>query len=205
MKIAIIGAGSVGRALGTGFARLGHALVYGVRDPSAAKYAEPPVAGAAVATIAGAVEAAEVVVLAVPWGAAESAVTAAGDFGGRVLIDATNPIAPGFALALGHTDSGGEQVARWAKGARVVKAFNTIGADNMANPDFGAQKAFMPIAGDDAEACAVAVDLAGGLGFEAIRVGGLAKARQLEPLAMLWIGLAISGKDRRLAFGLLRR
>ncbi len=205
MQIAIIGAGNVGRALGQGFARLGHGLIYGVRDPKAEKYAEPPVPSARVATVADAGAAGEVVVLATPWAGTESAVTALGDLGGKPLLDATNPIGPGFALTAGHTDSGGEQVARWATGARVVKVFNTIGADNMSAPDYGPNRAFMPVAGDDEAACAVAVGLADGLGFEATRIGGLAKARLTEPLAMLWIGLAMSSKDRRVAFGLLRR
>lgn len=205
MQIAIIGAGNVGRALGQGFTRSGHAVVYGVRDPKAPKYAEPPVPGSRVMTVAEAGAAGEVVILATPWAGAESAAKALGDLGGKPLLDATNPIGPGFALTAGHTDSGGEQVARWATGARVVKVFNTIGADNMSAPDYGPNRAFMPVAGDDEDACAVAVELAEGLGFEAVRIGGLGKARLTEPLAMLWIGLAMSSRDRRIAFGLLRR
>lgn len=205
MQIAIIGAGNVGRALGQGLVNNGHQVVFGARDPAAEKYATPPVAGTRVATVAGAAAEADVVLLATPWTGAESAVKALGDLGGRPLLDATNPIGPGFALTHGHGDSGGEQVARWATGARVVKVFNTIGADNMTAPDYGANAAFMPVAGDDADACAVAVELASALGFEAVRVGGLAKARLLEPMAMLWIGLAMGQKDRTLAFGLLRR
>ena len=205
MQIAIIGAGNVGRALGRGFARAGHGLIYGVRDPKAEKYAEPPVPGAAVMSVKAAGAAGDVVILATPWAGTQSAVEALGDLGGRPLLDATNPIGPGFALTLGHTDSGGEQVARWATGARVVKVFNTIGADNMTAPDYGAQRAFMPVSGDDPAACAVAVELAEGLGFEALHIGGLATARRTEPLAMLWIGLAMGQKDRTIAFGLLRR
>ena len=104
-----------------------------------------------------------------------------------------------------HTDSGGEQVARWAKNAKVVKAFNTTGLENMADPKYGNARAAMFVCGDDEGACAVAAQLARDLGFEAVRTGGLSGARVLEPVAMLWISLAMSGKTRGIAFGLLRR
>jgi predicted dinucleotide-binding enzyme len=82
-----------------------------------------------------------VVVLATPWAAAESALQAAGDLSGKVPVDATNPIRPGMVLTHGTTDLGAEQVARWAVGARVVKAFNSVGMEVMADPRFGSQPA----------------------------------------------------------------
>jgi len=206
MTLAILGAGSVGTTLGAGFARAGHAIVYGVRDPDAAKHAPLRAAGARVTTMAGALEGADAVILATPWAAAEAALKAAGDLGGRPLLDATNPIGPGFALTHGHTDSGGEQVARWAPSARVVKAFNTTGTENMADPRYGAARAAMFVCGDDADACALAVGLAGELGFQALRVGPLAKARVLEPAAMVWIQLALAlGNGRNIALGVATR
>ena len=206
MTLAILGAGSVGTTLGAGFARAGHAIVYGVRDPDAAKHAPLRAAGARVTTMAGAVEGADAVILATPWAAAEAALKAAGDLGGRPLLDATNPIGPGFALTHGHTDSGGEQVARWAPSARVVKVFNTTGTENMADPRYGAARAAMFVCGDDADACALAVGLAGDLGFQALRVGPLAKARVLEPAAMVWTQLALAlGNGRNIALGVATR
>src|SRR5262245_4778904 len=105
MKVAIIGAGKVGTTLGRGLARAGHQVVYGVRDPAHPKAVAPPEA----ATVRAAVEGSEVVILATPWDGAQAALEDAGDFGGRPLLDATNPIGPGFKLVLSHTDSGGEQ------------------------------------------------------------------------------------------------
>jgi 8-hydroxy-5-deazaflavin:NADPH oxidoreductase len=172
-----------------------------VRDPAQPKSVAP----AEAATVRAAVEGAEVVILATPWDGAQAALEAAGDFGGKPLLDATNPIGPGFKLLLAHTDSGGEQVARWAKNAKVVKAFNTTGLENMADPKYGAARAAMFVCGDDAGACEVAAGLARDLGFDVVRVGGLSSARVLEPVAMLWISLAMSGKNRNVAFGLLRR
>ncbi|HVE85160.1 MAG TPA: NAD(P)-binding domain-containing protein [Myxococcales bacterium] len=204
MKIGIIGAGQVGGALGRGLARAGHQVVYGVRDPQDAKHRalEP----AQVATVRGAVEAAEAVLLTTPWGGTEAALQAAGDFGGKPLLDATNPIGPGVALTHGHTDSGGEQVARWAKNAKVVKVFNSTGLENMVDPAYGKARAAMFACGDDEQACATAVKLAKDLGFDAVRIGALRLARVLEPMAMLWINLAVVlGNGRNVAFGLLRR
>jgi len=203
MKIAIVGAGNVGGTLGRGLAKAGHQIVYGVRDPGDPKHQE--LKPAEIATVRAAVEGAEAAILATPWNGAESALAAAGDFGGKPLLDATNPIGPGFTLAHGHTDSGAEHVARWAKNAKVVKAFATTGVEVMANPVFGQARAAMFVCGDDPGACEVALALARDLGFEAVAVGKLSAARMLEPLAMLWITLARGGHGRNVAFGLLRR
>lgn len=206
MKIAIIGAGNVGGALGRGFVRSGHEVIYGVRDPSLDRHAALKGESSSVRGIQEAVRSAEVALLATPWAAAKQALEAAGDFEGKVLIDATNPIGPGFSLTHGHTDSGAEQVARWAPGARVVKAFNTTGVENMADPRYGETSAAMFVCGDDAEAVDAAMTLAGDLGFDAVRAGKLEAARLLEPMALVWIRLAIVEKmGRGFAFGLLRR
>lgn len=208
MKIAIIGAGPVGQALGRGWAAKGHAVTYAARNPGSDKVRAALAAtpGAAAAPIAPAVAAADAVVLATPWSGAEDALKAAGDFGGKPLLDATNPLTPQFTLALGHTDSGAEQVQRWAPGAKVVKIFNSTGWENMADPAYPGGRAAMVFCGSDAGARAVAAGLAADLGFEPLDMGGLADARYLEPAAMVWIKLAIVQKmGRGIAFGLLRR
>jgi predicted dinucleotide-binding enzyme len=88
----------------------------------------------------------------------------------------------------------------------VVKAFNTTGADNMASPVYPAGKIFMPVCGDDADAKARVIALAASIGFDAVDFGPLDGARYLEPLAMVWIKLAMVQKlGRDFAFGLLRR
>src|SRR5690242_15609053 len=127
MRIGIIGAGSVGGALGRGWARAGHEVTFGVRDtsdPKVTKLVEET--GARAASVAEAAAGAEVVVLATPWEATEDAVRHAGDLAGKIVFDCTNPLAPQLAgLTHGHETSGAEQVAGWARGARVVKVFNT--------------------------------------------------------------------------------
>ncbi|HXB75191.1 MAG TPA: hypothetical protein VNY05_43565 [Candidatus Acidoferrales bacterium] len=123
------------------------------------------------------------------------------------MIDATNPLLPQLAgMECGTTTSGAEQVASWAPGATVVKAFNTVGSNVMENQEFGAGRPVMFYCGDDAAAKRVAADLASGMEFEAIDAGPLAQARLLEPFALLWISLALAqGLGRNIAFQLLRR
>jgi len=214
MNIAVIGAGNVGGTLGTRWAKLGHQLVFGVRnpaDPKIQKLLSAAGAKARAASPAEAVASAAVVALTVPWEGAQNAVQSAGNLSGKVLIDATNPVLMGAeglskGLVVGHTTSAAEQIASWAKGARVVKAFNTTGFGNMADPKYGAQNATMFICGDDAEARATVKKLSDELGFDTIDAGPLFAARYLEPMAMLWIHLAfVAGQGTNFAFKVLRR
>src|SRR5262245_26592181 len=119
MKIAIIGAGNVGSALGHGWASAGHEIAFGVRDPTDAKVQEVVRSvgdRARAATVRDAVAPTEVAVLATPWPAARDALTAAGSLRGKVLVDATNPLQPDLSgLVLGHTRS---EERRVGKGCR---------------------------------------------------------------------------------------
>jgi hypothetical protein len=111
-----------------------------------------------------------------------------------------------MALAVGHTTSGGEQVAAWAKGAAVFKTLNTTGFGNMENPGGYAQKPVMFFAGDDPAKRAGVATLLSDLGFEPVDAGPLRNARLLEPYAMLWIDLALNrGQGSDIAFALMRR
>jgi len=198
MKIAILGGGNVGTALGDGWSAAGHEVMYGSRSPEkeAGKQRKFD-------TISGAIRASEVVALAVPWDAVGD-VLRNNDLSGKILIDCTNPISPGFELAVGCTSSGGEEVAKLAKGARVVKAFNTTGFGNMREPRYGTTRLTMFYAGDDAAAKVAVRELIGNLGFDPVDAGPLKIARYLEPMAMLWINLSMKlGRD--IAFQLIQR
>lgn len=206
MNIGVIGAGRVGGTLGRGLAAAGHSVHYARRDPTAPVPPHLAHDSARTGPVAETVAVSDVLLLATPWAETEAALRDAGDLGGRPLLDATNPIGAGMALTHGHTDSGGEQVQRWAPTARVVKVFNTTGMENMAQPRFPGGAALMLAAGDDAGAVAIAVGLAADLGFEALPFGPLRNARLLEPLGRAWIELAlVRGQGRGVAFGLLRR
>jgi len=208
MNITLLGAGNVGRALGLSFARAGHAVTFGVRNPDAPAHADlVKTHGLRVAAIDTAAKDSAIVVLATPHPQAADALTAARPPAGAIVIDATNPLKSDLSgLTVGQTDSAGEQVQRLLPQARVVKAFNTIGFNVMANPAFGDRRALMYIAGNDADAKAKVLDLARAIGFEALDLGDITQSRLLEPLAMVWIRSAYAlGLGREIAFGLLRR
>jgi predicted dinucleotide-binding enzyme len=209
MKIGIIGAGNVGGALGTRWARGGHQVAFGVRDPKSAE-AQALVAKAGSGTAVTMPEAAgqsDILLLATPWPVTQQVVESLGDLSGKVLIDATNPLAPDLSgLTLGTTTSAGEQVAGWTAGAKVVKAFNTVGFNIMENPAFGDRGALLFYCGDDAASKQTVHGLATELGFDAKDAGPLTQARLLEPFALLWISLAYpQGYGRDFAFQLLKR
>lgn len=206
--IAIIGAGNVGAALATAFIAKGKSIVFGVNNPE--KYRELAKSlgkSASVTTVIEAVSLSDVVILAVPYAAAESVAKAIPDWQSKILVDATNPLAEGLSgLTVGTTKSGAEEIAQWANGARVVKAFNTTGAENMANSDYPSGKIFMPICSNDDDAKNNIMILANLIGFDAVDLGDIKSSRYLEPFAMTWIHLAIlMGHGRDFAFGLLTR
>jgi predicted dinucleotide-binding enzyme len=206
VNIGVLGAGNVGGALGGLWAARGHRVRFARRRVAEGVPAEAAAGDVAVTDVPAAVQFGDAVLLATPWAVTEEVLRAAGDFGGRILIDATNPIAPGLALAAGHTQSGGELVAGWARGARVVKCFNTLGADGFARPGTGEAQASLFYCGDDADAKSTVRALGEELGFDMVDCGPLARARLTEPLALLWISLAMQhGFGRDIAFRLLRR
>jgi hypothetical protein len=209
-SIGIIGSGNVGGALGSRWARAaGHPVVFSSRNPQSAemqKLAQDAGPNARAASVADAVKS-EVVLLATPWPATRQAIESAGDLSGKVLIDATNPLLPDLSgLAVGTTTSGAERVAEWAHGARVVKAFNTIGYNIMADPRFDGRSAVLFYCGDDAAAKETVRALAAELDFDPVDAGPLTQARLLEPFALLWISLAYgAGLGREIAFQLMKR
>ena len=187
MQIAIIGTGNVGSALGKRWAAAG--------------------ARARAVSVGEAAQAARVVVLATPFSGTEAAIAACGNLAGKIVVDCTNPLAPNLdGLTIGHTDSAGEAVARWAKGAKVIKALNTTGSGNMLNPRYGNEALSMFMCGDDTDAKKLVTGLIADLGFEPVDAGGLTQARYLEPMAMLWISMAYRyGNGPNFGFRVVRR
>ncbi|MFN3282151.1 MAG: NADPH-dependent F420 reductase [Tabrizicola sp.] len=205
MRIAIIGTGNVGGAIARGLNGKGHAVTLGARRPQAAEVvALAAETGAAAAGPAEAAAGAEVVILALPWGAAEAAVTSLGDLAGKTVIDCMNPlgmVGGKLALTVGHTTSGGEIVQGWLPQAHVVKTLNQVGAEIMARNDHLPHRPVMFMAGNDAAAKAQAAQMIADLGFEPLDAGDITKARLLEPFGMVWINQALfRGKGRNWAF-----
>ena len=213
MRLAIIGAGNVGGTLGAAWAqKAGHQIFFGVRHPTSdqtqAVVRRLDGRGQA-GTPAQAAAFAEFIVLTTPWNTAEAAIRSMGDLSGKIILDATNPLAvgpDGLSLEIGHSISAGEKVQGWAQGASVFKTLNTTGFGNMANPVFRGVKSVMFVAGDDAVNKPGVIELVAELGFEVVDVGPLRNARLLEAHAMLWIELAIKrGLGRDFAFAIVRR
>ncbi len=203
MRIAVIGTGNVGGAIARGLAGKRHDLILGARDPAGAA-ALATETGAQVAAPAEAAKGADIVILALPWGAAEAAVRGLGNLAGQTVVDCTNPIgrtAGGMGLTLGHTTSGGEVVQGWLPGAHVVKTLNQVGAEIMADTARLPHRPVMFMAGNDDAAKAKVGHMLTDLGFEALDAGDITKARLLEPFAMVWINQALMrGKGRNWAF-----
>lgn len=209
MKIGVLGTGNVGRTLGLRAAQAGHDVAFGSRDPASAKCAELAAEGGGTVKICAGREAAngaELLLLAVPWAAAQATLEACGDLSHCVLVDCINPLRPDLSgLDLVDVDSASQQIARWVPSARVVKAFNTVSAATMADPDYGGQPATLFYCGDAEEDKRPVGQLGGELGFEAVDAGPLRHAAHLESLAMLYIHLAINGWGSNCAFKVLRR
>ncbi|HEY5928541.1 MAG TPA: NADPH-dependent F420 reductase [Kofleriaceae bacterium] len=190
-NIAIIGTGNVGSALARGLTRARH----NVRSIGEDK-----------AAVREAAEWADVVILAVPFGALpDVATTIAQAAEGKTVIDVTNALTADMTLALGFTTSGAEALQMQLPGARVVKAFNTQFAQHMDSGRLRDQRLTTFVAGDDAAAKRTVLDLASSIGFDAIDAGPLANARLLEPLGFLNIQLGyVLGLGTQIGLQLIR-
>ena len=192
MKVAIIGAGNVGKALGTSIGKAGHSVVFASRGESAAAAAGE--VGGSVAAAREAAAQADLIVLAVPYGSAHDVANEIAPVArGKVVIDATNPLAADLSgLAVEAGSSAAENLASWLPGAAVVKAFNTMFASNMGNPGALGEKLDALFATDDASAREAVAALIVSMGFQPVWVGGLSRARQLEAMAFLNITLQVA-------------
>jgi predicted dinucleotide-binding enzyme len=199
--IAIIGTGNVGSALGQRFAELGHTIVYGSRTPRQADVQALVAAtgsNASATTQREAAEQADIVVLAVPATVAEEVTGQLGDLSGRILIDPTNPriVAADGLRDYAYADSLAERIQALAPGARVVKAFSTLGYYTMLDPSAAGGPVSVPIAGDDAAAKAKVAELTAGIGLEPVDVGPLRYAHVIEGLHFLRYNAGQFGEAR---------
>lgn len=194
MKVAIIGAGNVGKALGTSIAKGGHEVVFASRGDSARTAAKEIGPKASAAGVVDAASDSEIVILAIPYTAAEEVASEiAKAVAGKIVIDATNPLAPDMSgLATETGTSAAENVAGWLPGATVVKAFNTLFASVQGNPKIHSEQLDALFATDDEAARETVAALVEAMGFRPVWVGGLSRARQLEAMAFLNIALQVA-------------
>lgn len=214
MRIGILGTGMVGKTLGAGFITQGHEVRLGTRDPRSERvstWLAQNGGRASAGTFDQAASFGDLLVLATQWGGVENAIRLAEprNFSRKIVIDVTNPLVffPNEAprLALGQTDSGGEQVQRWLPGAMVVKAFNTVGNSQMVNPSFPEGRPDMFICGDNEAAKKEVEKIIAGFGWGVVDLGDISISRYLEPMAMVWILYYFKTQTVNHAFKLLRK
>ena len=204
MNIAIIGTGNVGGALAKKWAQVGHKIVLGVRDTVEFKGKELlNTKKITVASIQDAVKSSDVILIAAVPQATAGIVNAMGDVTGKVIIDAMNSVRTkpeGF-------NNSFEALKSLATGAEMVKCFNSVGFNVMADANFNGTKADMYMAGSNERAKEVAKQLALDAGFEnCYNFGGDDKAALLEQFALCWINLAMmQGQGREMMFKLVKR
>jgi len=194
MKIGILGSGDVGKSFARAFSSLGHDVKIGSRTPEKLNdfvaQAGPRVTAS---TFKETARFGDVIVVATLGVGTQEAITLADpeNFSGKVTIDATNPLefSPGGPpkLAVGHTDSLGERVQRWAPKAKVVKAFNTVGNPLFFKPQFPGGPPDMFMCGNDADAKKRVSQICSDFGWGAIDIGGIESSRYLEPMCMTWV------------------
>ncbi len=204
-KIAIIGSGNVGSALGKGWLKAGHEVVFGVRDPESLKTqkALTLIVEAKVNTIHEASKNADVIVITTPPEAVLALIPQLGDVSNKVIIDTTNSIRTRpepFATAYAA-------IKEITQAQDIVKCFNSTGFENMLSPNYQGEGIDMFAAGSSKKAKQVAEQLAKDIGFTACYdFGGDDKVELLEKFALSWINLAImQGHGRNLAFKLVKR
>ena len=190
MKLAFIGIGKVGFALADNFQKKGHEIIIAhdnIKSESVIQ-AQTKNRNFTALPIQEAIDQVEMVFLATPF-RANAEILAPLDFGGKVLVDCTNPVGPGISHGLESKISGAEQVQEWAQHAKVVKSYTIYGYENLENPHFPDSDArpVMLIAGDDGEAKEKIKILNEDLGFESLDVGGLSQSLHLEHMTLLWV------------------
>jgi predicted dinucleotide-binding enzyme len=192
MNILVLGAGNMGAAFVKQLTRAGHQVSVTARDGAKAQVVAAANPGTTAVVSANAAAAVDVVVLATGYADAVSALQSVGDLSGKVVIDITNPLTDDYmGLTLGHSTSASEEIAKAVPAALLVKAFNTVFAQVLAEgADLGkGQTVTVFVASDSERAKQTAVALAQSMGFATIDAGGLKNARYLEPLAGLNIYL----------------
>ena len=186
MQVLVIGTGNMGAGFVKQLTAAGHQVTVTARDAGKAQ-ALAQQHGAKAVALANSANNVDAIVVATPYEQAAAALNSAGDVAGKVVIDITNPLTADYmGLTVGHSTSAAEEIAR-ATGAEVVKAFNTIFAQVLAEgAELGkGQKATVFIASDSERAKQIARALAESMGFQVMDAGGLKNARYLEPVAGL--------------------
>ncbi len=213
MKVGVLGSGDVARTLASGFLKHGHEVTLGSRTPDKLQDWAASNPKGKTGTFATAGEFGEMIVLAVKGSAASEALRLAGEknLAGKAVIDACNPIADAAPVngVLSFFTSGNEslleQLQREFPAAHLVKAFNSVGAPFMINPQFDGGKPTMFICGNDAAAKKSLSGILDQFGWETADMGAVEAARAIEPLCILWCIPGFLRNEWTHAFKLLKK
>lgn len=192
MKLAILGTGKMGSAIGKRLACTGYEIVYGSREPQLNMDKFADYGNISVSSYQDACRQCEAAIVAVPWAhTLPLLISQRENLEGKVVVDLTNPLSADIShLVVPTMSSAAELIAGTLEKSMIVKAFNGITADNFPTPNFSGETAQVFFCGDAAEAKAVAKALINACGYQAEDCGALSNARYLEALAMLWLQLA---------------
>jgi hypothetical protein len=213
MKVAVLGSGDVAKTLAGGLLKHGHQVMVGSRTPEKLAEWKTQNPKGNTASFAAAAAFGELVVLAVKGGAAMDALrlAGAGNLAGKTVIDACNPIVDGppvngvLRFFTNYDESLMERLQREFAGVNFVKAFNSVGAGLMVNPEFGGGKPTMFICGNKETAKKQVVAILDQFGWEVADMGGAEAARAIEPLCMLWCIPGFRDNEWTHAFKLLKK
>jgi hypothetical protein len=213
MKVGVLGSGEVARTMASGFLKHNHDVMLGTREPAKLKEWTGKHPKSRAGSFGDAAKFGELVVLAVKGTASAEALRAAGasNLSGKPVIDVTNPIADAppvngvlkFFTSL--DESLMERLQREFSGARLVKAFNSVGSACMVNPDFKGGRPTMFICGNDEAAKKTVTGVLEQFGWETADMGKAEAARAIEPLCILWCIPGFLRNDWTHAFKLLRK
>lgn len=214
MRVGVLGSGDVGQTLAAGFLKHGHEAMIGTREPAKLAPWQKANPKAKVGSVSETAAFGEVLVLAVKGSVAADVLRAAGqaNLAGKVVIDASNPIAdapPDHGVLKFFTtldDSLLERLQKEFKDARLVKAFNSVGAPQMVNPSYaGGIRPTMFLCGNDNAAKRTVSEILDQFGWDTADMGTVEAARAIEPLCMLWCILGFTKNEWTHAFKLLRK
>jgi predicted dinucleotide-binding enzyme len=213
MKVGIIGSAAVGQTLAKAFKAEGHEVILGTRNVEKEEVVHfvRENEGIQAGTFAEAAAFGEMIVLATGGEVVLQAIELAGAaaFSGKVVIDATNPIAPeapqGGVLKFftSYNESLMERIQAALPQAKLVKAFNSVGAGLMYKPTLSATPS-MFICGNDEEAKGQVKEVLTAFGWETEDMGKAEAARAIEPLCILWCIPGFTKNQWNHAFKLLQ-
>lgn len=203
--VAVIGTGDMGDSLGPRFAQLGYRVVYGSRDPESEKVqalVRSTGAGASAATPPEAAQQGDIVLMVVPWPAMEKVAQSLGDVAGKIVVDVSMPFeqgADGYPQKMVETSSA-EMIQAFNPGARVVKAWATLGSQVIDNINVVGGPISIPLASNDRQAKETVAKIVSAMGFDPVDFGPLRMAREIETLQMIYMIPLVQARDQSWEF-----